>query len=110
MVNRLRPLLKELIVDTLSAFIHGRLITDNALIALECLHAIKSGSNASRRYGVYKFDLTKAYDQVDWDYLEGTLRRLGFHSTWIWWTMQCVTTVQYSVCFNNVSLEPFFPT
>jgi hypothetical protein len=87
MVNRLRPLLNELIVDTQSAFVPGRLITDNALIAFECLHAIKSGSNTNKRYGVYKMDLTKAYDRVDWGYLEGTLRQLGFHSTWIQWTM-----------------------
>jgi hypothetical protein len=109
-VNRLRPLLHELIADTKSAFIPSRLITGNALIAFECLHAIKHGSNASKRYGAYKLDLTKAYDRVDWGSLEGTLRRLGFHSTWIWWTMECVSAVQYSIHFNNVSLEPFCPT
>jgi hypothetical protein len=38
LVNRLRPMLQDIIAWTQSAFILGRLIMDNALIAFECLH------------------------------------------------------------------------
>jgi hypothetical protein len=107
MVNRLRPILHDIIAPTQSAFIPGRLITDNVLIAFECLHAIKHGSRACKRFGAYKLDLTKACDRVDWGFLEKAMRRLGFQSSWIRWTMECVTTVWYSVRLNNVSLEPF---
>jgi hypothetical protein len=44
MVNRLRPLLDDIIAPTQSAFIPGHMITDNAFIAFECLHAIRSGT------------------------------------------------------------------
>jgi hypothetical protein len=40
LVNRLRPFLQDIISHTQSAFILGRLITDNALISFECIHAI----------------------------------------------------------------------
>jgi hypothetical protein len=110
MVNRLRPLLQDIIAPMQSAFIPGRLITDNALIAFECLHAINQGNSECKRFGAYKLDLTKAYDRVDWNFLEGARRRLGFHSTWVRWVMECVTTVRYSVQFNNVPLEPFKPS
>jgi hypothetical protein len=50
MVNWLRPLLSEVIADTQSASIPGRLIIDNALIAFECLHAIKHGSKKEQRF------------------------------------------------------------
>jgi hypothetical protein len=83
MVNRLRPLLQELIAPTQSAFIPGRMITDNALIAFECLHAIRNGNNNSKEFGALKLDLSKAYDRVDWGYLKGILGRLGFHSKWL---------------------------
>jgi hypothetical protein len=39
-VNRLRPLLDGIVSETQSAFIPGRLITDNAMIAFECFHKI----------------------------------------------------------------------
>jgi hypothetical protein len=93
LVNRLHPLLHDLIAPTQSAFVPGRLITDNALIAFECLHALEHGSNTGKKYGALKLDLTKAYDRVDWGFLEGVLMRMGFHYKWIQWIMTCVTTV-----------------
>jgi hypothetical protein len=109
LVNRLRPLLEEVISPTQSAFIPCRMITDNALIAFECLHVIRSGNSRNKSFGVFKLDLTKAYDHVDWTYLEGVLWRLGFQSRWMQWVMECVITVKYLVRFNNVLLDSFQP-
>jgi hypothetical protein len=64
-VNRLHPILQDIIAPMQSAFIPGRMIMDNALIAFECLHAIISGNNNCKGFGAYKLDLTKAYDRVD---------------------------------------------
>jgi hypothetical protein len=61
----------------------GRIITDNALIMFECLHAIEQRNNKCKEFGALKLDLTKAYDRVDWGYLEGVLLRLGFHRQWV---------------------------
>ena len=41
MVNRLGPILDDLISETQSAFILGRLTTDNTTIAFECFHKIQ---------------------------------------------------------------------
>jgi hypothetical protein len=34
----------------------------------------------------------------------------GFHRKWVQWIMACITTMRYSVRFNNVALEPFLPS
>jgi hypothetical protein len=109
LVNRLWPLLQDLIAPTHSAFVPGRMITNNALIALKCLHAMEHGNISCRKFGALKLDL-KAYDCVDWGFLQGVLSRLGFHHKWIQWIMTCATTVQYLVRFNNIALEPFKPS
>jgi hypothetical protein len=48
LVNRLRPLLHDVISYAQSAFVPGRMITDNALIAFECFHAIKNAKGRTR--------------------------------------------------------------
>jgi hypothetical protein len=70
LMNRLRPLLQELISPHQSAFITGRLITDNAFIAFECIHAIQNSTSARTNLYAFKLDLSKAYDRVDWGFLE----------------------------------------
>ena len=65
LVNRLRPLLDNLISDEQSAFIPGRMITDNALIAFECLHYIKQENDPTKSFCAYNLDLSEAYDRVD---------------------------------------------
>jgi hypothetical protein len=110
LVNWLRPLLEDIISPTQSAFIPGRMITDNTLIAFEYLHAIRCGDAKSKKFGAFKIDLTKAYDHVVWTYLEGVLRQLGFQSKWVQWVMECVITVKFSARFNNVLLDSFRPT
>lgn len=66
LVNHLRPLFGELISENPSAFITGRLITDNAIIAFKCIHFIESLRNNDDLYCAYKLDLSKAYERVDW--------------------------------------------
>jgi hypothetical protein len=109
MVNRLWPVLHDVIGPMQSAFVPGRMVTDNAVIAFECLHVIRSGNEGCRKFYAYKLDLTKVYDHVDWGFLRGVQERLGF-SKWVQWVMECVSIVTYSVRFNNVPLEPFKPS
>lgn len=110
LVNRLRPLLDELISETQSAFIPGRMITDNTIIAFQCFHKIQYSKNQRDNYCAYKLDLAKAYDRVDWRFLEGALLNLGFHERWVNWVIKCVTSVSFKVKCNDEMLEPFRPS
>ena len=90
LVNRLRPLLEELISPNQSAFVPRRMITDNAIIAFECLHLIQQSSTERNNFCAYKLDLSKAYDRVDWSYLEKGVAEAGLS--------QCVGAVDYELC------------
>jgi hypothetical protein len=91
LVNRLRPLLDDIISEAQSAFVPGRLITDNALLAFECMHYIQQEQNPGKSFCAYKLDLSKAYDRVDWVFLEQMMIKLGFSHCWVRWIMTCVT-------------------
>ncbi|XP_058198477.1 uncharacterized protein LOC131313998 [Rhododendron vialii] len=54
--------------------------------------------------------MTKAYDRVDWHYLEQVMRQLGFHTLWIGWVMECVKTVSFSITVNGEAGESFHPS
>ncbi|KAK0591976.1 hypothetical protein LWI29_011174 [Acer saccharum] len=98
--NRLLLVLDEVISNSQSAFIPGRLIADNALIGFECLYAIQ---NQKRNVGSFalKLDMSKAYDRVEWDFLALMMGKLGFSSQWIDKVMNCVSTVCFSFAING---------
>ena len=109
LANRLKLLLPMIISENQSAFVPGRLITDNALIAHECLHTIRQ-QHAKRPFFALKVDMMKAYDRVEWNYLSGCLQKLGFSQSWINTVMRCVTTVRYAVRVNGDLTQPVIPT
>jgi hypothetical protein len=107
--NRLKIILPNVVSENQSAFIPGRLITDNALIAFESLHTIRK-QRAKRPFFALKIDMMKAYDRVEWSYLYGCLSRLGFDSAWINSVMRCVTSARYAVRVNGDLTEPVLPS
>ena len=78
-VNRLKPLLDSIISETQSAFIADRFITNNILIAFESLHHMKNNCTSKQGFMALKLDMSKAYDRVEWSFLERIL--LKDHST-----------------------------
>jgi hypothetical protein len=106
--NRLKVILPDIISEHRSAFVPGRLIIDNALVAFECLHTI-CNQTSKRPFFALKIDMMKAYDWVEWNYVYGFLCKLGFDATWIRSVMICVTCVCYVVRVNGELTKPVVP-
>ncbi|GJR04776.1 hypothetical protein Tco_0527760 [Tanacetum coccineum] len=55
----------------------------------------------------FKVDIQKAYDTVDWNFLNEVLHGFGFHPRMIGWIMECVTSTSFSISING-SLHGYF--
>jgi hypothetical protein len=97
LANRLNGVLPVIISSSQSAFIPGRLIfwqptKPCTLCKPEC------GANLD--VGL-KLDMSKAYNLVEWTFLEAIMWKLGFDARWIRLVMVCVRSVSYSVVVNG---------
>ncbi|GKA59321.1 RNA-directed DNA polymerase, eukaryota, reverse transcriptase zinc-binding domain protein [Tanacetum coccineum] len=99
--NRIKRVLSGLVGENQSAFIPGRQISDNILLTQEFMRGYQwnVGQRASRC--AFKIDIQKAYDTVNWKFLEFILKCFGFHPIMINWIMVCLTTASFSVCING---------
>ncbi|KAL0393841.1 UNVERIFIED_CONTAM: hypothetical protein Slati_4350300 [Sesamum latifolium] len=93
LANRIKPFLNSIISPSHSAFVPGRLITDNVLVAYELNHFLKLKTWGKKDHVSLKLDVSKAYDRVEWKFLERVLTRLGFNSRFVLTIMTCVTSV-----------------
>jgi len=110
LANRLKRILPDIISEEQSAFVPGRIITDNVLVAYECLHFMRTNRSKSNANCAMKLDMMKAYDRVEWSYLEAIMLKLGFSRLWVSKIMRCITSVSFSVLFNGQRLQEFKPT
>ena len=108
--NRLKKLLAKMIPDSQSAFLLGRLITDNILVAFETLHFLKRKTQGKLGYMALKLDMSKAYDRVEWVFLERIMRHLGIEERLIKIIMACVQFVAYAVLLNGQPVGNIKPT
>lgn len=105
LVNRLKLIPPRLISSSQSAFVSGRLITDNVLVAYETLHSMHCRRTGRKGSMALKLDSSKAYDQVDWPFLKGIMSRLGLPEG-----MNCVTTPSFSVHINQKAYGNILPS
>lgn len=61
----LKYFLPDIVSENQSAFVPGRLITNNALIAMEIFPSMKHRNRSRRGIISMKFDMIKAYDRVE---------------------------------------------
>jgi hypothetical protein len=110
LANKFKRVLPGLISPAQSAFVLGRLITDNVLVAYKALHSMVSRIKGRKCYMAVKLDMSKAYDRVEWSFLEAMMRTMGFVEKWIYLIMVCVRTVTYAVLVNGVPYGQIFPS
>lgn len=54
-----------------------------------------------------KMDLQKAYDSIQWTFVDQLLRLLGFQAMFVDWIMVYLSTVTYQISLNGQLTKPF---
>jgi hypothetical protein len=93
--------LPHVISQNQSAFILGRLITDNILSTYETLHSMHTRMWSKVGYMGIKLDMSKAYDRMKLAFFKAILSKMGFPSRWINLIKECVRSVTYAILVNG---------
>lgn len=96
--NRLQHVLSKCIYDNQFAFVPDRSILDNAMVAIELIHYMKTKVRMKAGSVALKLDINKAYDRMHLNYLREVLTKMGFSKRWIHWISVC--RVNRLLCFS----------
>ena len=56
---------------------------------------------------LFKVDFEKAYDSIDWGYLDEVMKMMGFPTLWRKWIKECIGTTSASVLVNGSPTAEF---
>ena len=79
LANRLKSVFPGLISKHQPAFLTDRLISDNIMVAFETLHYMRNHSSGKTGFMALKLDMSKAYDHVEWAFIEKLMIKMGFN-------------------------------
>jgi len=110
LANRLKGILPLVVSENQSAFQAGRVIIDNILMAFETLHYKNHHQTGKSGFMVLKLDMSKAYNCVEWKYLEQMMKRMSFVDRWVALMMECISSVSNSILINGEPSPIIHPT
>ncbi|XP_020599171.1 uncharacterized protein LOC110038624 [Phalaenopsis equestris] len=102
---RIQPHLQQLVCANQTAFIKGRSIFDNILLAQEML--LDLDRKCRRGNAIYKLDIKKAYDAINWNFILETLAVRGFAEGFTMFIKRWLLCNNHSVLING-SCHGFF--
>lgn len=104
LVNKIKPIMGDLISENQTWFIRGRQIFDGILTANKIVNWLKK---KQKEGALFKVDFSKAYDSIRWSFLDYMLKQLGFGTKTRGWLMHCVQTTSIYVFVNGSTTTPF---
>jgi len=108
-VNRIKPLLDNIISPFQSSFISGRSIHHNIIVAQEMVHSM-SKMKGNKAFMAIKIDLEKAYDRLNWNFVEECLKECKFPPKLIKIIHHCISTPSYKIMWNGDKTGSFYPS
>lgn len=98
MASKLSKVLDLLISVNQRAFVGKRNILDGVVILNE---AIEEAKKKKLKRIFFKIDFAKAYDSVDWGFLDHMLEKFNFCRKWRKWILEYISSAHASVLING---------
>ncbi|KAK3221850.1 hypothetical protein Dsin_008875 [Dipteronia sinensis] len=79
------------------------------MVGFECLYGLKHWKRKDGSMAI-KLDMSKAYNRVEWCFIEQMMAKLGFSDNWINKIIGCVKSISYSLIINGEVVSNLKPT
>ncbi|KAJ9556592.1 hypothetical protein OSB04_011206 [Centaurea solstitialis] len=98
LAERLKNVVGSVISNSQTTFIKGRNILDGPLMVNELINWAKM---LRKKMLIFKVDFAKAFDSLNWNFLDSILIQMGFGDKWRDWMKGCICTAKVSVLVNG---------
>lgn len=105
-VSRIRPYLIKWISPNQASYVPGRHIADNIMITQEILHKCRV-THGNKGFLVWKIDLSKAYDKLNWNFIEQVLYELQLPPLLTKLIMHCISSASFQITINGDLSDKF---
>lgn len=97
----MKNLLPNMLGAEQAAFVAGRNISDNIMAVHEIVHSMEFSRNRDDPLMIFKIDMEKAYDRLDWNAILSIFDAMNFPAKWCLWIKACITSVSFSLLING---------
>ena len=108
LANRMQKVIHKIISPNQAAFIKGRSIHHNILLANDLVKDLHSKARGTKI--CFKADLRKAFDSVNRKFIYKMLLDMNFPQQWVNWIQSCLETPKFSILFNGSPIGFFGST
>ncbi|GKE06748.1 RNA-directed DNA polymerase, eukaryota [Tanacetum coccineum] len=102
LANRLSKVIASVVSEVQMAFIKSRQIIDGPLIVDEIISWAKT---QQKKKFFLKVDFEKAFDSLNWSFLDSVMSQMGFSKRWRKWIKACLKSAYASVLINEKGLR-----
>lgn len=104
---RIKKVIGSVVDEVQSAFVEGRNILEGPLIVNEVCSWAKSDG---RKILLFKADFNKAFDSINWGYLDSIMAQMNFGCKWRSWIRGCLESARASILINGSPTAKFSMT
>lgn len=107
--NRLKSVWSGLICSNQVSFVAGRQSIDNVIVCKEVIHSINQ-RKVRKGAMIIKLDMEKAYDRMEWNYVEETMINAGIPRMLVDISMNCIRMGSCRLLWNGEVTEAINPS